>query len=68
MYFGTIRKFDPITGKGEIKPDVTGNAVRFQRDAIAWDPKIEPIVGQRFSYDVGRGAGHQSCALNLQTI
>jgi cold shock CspA family protein len=68
MYFGTVRKFDPITGKGEIKPEVTGNAVRFQRDAIAWDRKIEPIIGQFLSYDLGPGVDRQPWALNLQTI
>jgi hypothetical protein len=52
MYFHTVRTVDPITGKSEIKPDITGKAVRFQHGVIAWDRKIEPIMGQRLSYDV----------------
>ena len=59
MYFGTVRKVDPITGKGEIKPEVAGKAIRFQRDALAWDRKIEPIIGQRPSYDVAAGVNRQ---------
>ena len=47
MYFGTVRKFGQITGKGETKPEVAGKAVRFQHDALAWDRKIEPVIGQR---------------------
>jgi hypothetical protein len=45
MYFRTVRTVDPVTGKGEIKLDVSGNSVRFQRDVIAWDPEIQPIIG-----------------------
>jgi len=67
-YFGTVKTFDPITGLGEIKPEVTGNDIRFERGAILWDRKIEPILGQRLSYDVGHGVDRQPCALNLQTI
>jgi hypothetical protein len=68
MYFRTVRTVDPITGNGEIKPEVAGNAVRFQRDVIAWDRKIEPIICQRLSRDVGPGVDRQPCALNPQTI
>ena len=68
MYFGTLRKFDPVTGLGEIQPKQDGNAVCFQRDPIAWDRKIEPIIGQRLGGDVGQGGDRPPSALNLQTI
>jgi len=67
-YFGTVKTFDTVTGLGEIKPEVAGNDLPFQRGAIAWDHKAEPTVGLRLSYDVGQGADRQPCALNLQTI
>ena len=67
-YFGTVKTFDTVTGLGEIKPEVPGNDLPFQREAIAWDHKIEPTIGQRLSYDVGQGIDSQRCALNLQTI
>jgi cold shock CspA family protein len=67
-YFGTVKTFDTITGHGEIKPEVAGSDLPFQRGAIAWDRTIEPTVGQRLSYDIGQGEDRQRCALNLQTI
>ena len=67
-YFGRIKTFDTVTGDGEIVPEVAGNDLPFQRGAIAWDRKIEPVIGQRLSYDVGHGVDRQPCALNLQTI
>jgi cold shock CspA family protein len=67
-YFGTVKTFDTVTGHGEIKPEVAGNDLPFQRGAIAWDDKTEPTAGLRLSYDVGQGADRQPCALNLQTI
>jgi len=67
-YFGTVKTFDTVTGKGEITPEVAGDDLHFERGAIAWDRKVEPTVGQRLSYDVGQGVDRQACALNLQTI
>src|SRR5437879_1254019 len=68
MYFRTVRSVNSITGSVEIRPEVGGNAVRFQRDVIAWDRKIKPIIGQRLCYDVGQSVARQPGALNLQTI
>ena len=65
-YYGTVTKFESHTGLGEVSPQVAGNPLRFQTTAIAWDPKIEPIVGQRLPYEVGLGLDRQPCALNLQ--
>ena len=66
-YFGTVESFDSAAGNGQIKPETGGNAIRFETTAIMWDKKIEPIKGQRLSYDVGSEKG-QPRALNLQTI
>lgn len=49
MYFRTVTTVVPITSRGEINRETTGKAVRFQHDVIAWDRKIEPIIGQRLS-------------------
>jgi hypothetical protein len=68
MYFRTVRTVEPITGNAAIRSEVTGNAVRFQRDVIAWDRKIEPIIGQRLSCDAEPGVHRQTRALNLHTI
>lgn len=67
-YFGTVKSFDNALGKGEIKPETGGNDLRFESRAIAWDKSIEPVVGQRLSYDVGIHTDREPCALNLQTI
>lgn len=67
-YFGTVKSFDTIKGHGEIKPEVAGNDIRFETSAIMWDKKIDPVVGQRLSYDVGQNPQREPCALNLQTI
>jgi cold shock CspA family protein len=67
-YFGTVKTFDSATGHGEIKPEVAGNDLGFERGAISWESKTDPAVGQRLSYDVGQGVDRQPTALNLQTI
>ena len=67
-YFGTVKSFDTVEGRGEIKPEVAGNDLQFNKSAIVWDKEIAPVVGQRLSYDVGTGTDRQPCALNLQTI
>jgi cold shock CspA family protein len=67
-YFGTVKSFDTALGHGEIKPEVGGNDLGFEKAAISWDKDIAPTVGQRLSYDVGTNADRQPCALNLQTI
>ncbi len=64
--FGTVKSFDSIKGHGEIKPEVTGENLPFERSAIAWDRKVEPTIGQRLSYELGT-LDSKPCALNLQT-
>jgi len=67
-YFGTIKSFDTVEGRGEIKQEAGGNDLHFSKSAIAWGKEIAPVVGQRLSYDVGTDTDRQPCALNLQTI
>ena len=67
-YFGTVKSFDTTLGHGEISPEVAGNPLRFEVGAIMWDKKVDPVIGQRLSYDVGQGVDRQPTALNLQTI
>ena len=67
-YFGTVKSFDTSTGHGELKQEAGGNDLRFERNAIAWDKKVAPTIGQRLSYDVGTNPDRQPCALNLQTV
>ena len=66
--FGTVKSFDTIKGHGEIKPEVAGDVIRFEKSAISWDKNIAPTVGQRLSYDVGTNNERQPCALNLMTV
>lgn len=65
--FGTIKSFDSVNGSGEIKPEVTGEIVRFDKSAISWGATPVPSVGQRLSYELGANDQHQARALNLQT-
>ena len=67
-YFGTVKSFDTTLGQGEINPEVAGNPIRFEVEAILWDKKVSPVIGQRLSYDVGTNSERQQCALNLQTV
>ena len=67
-YFGTVKSFDTIKGLGEINPEVSGNAIRFETSAIMWDKNVAPTIGQRLSYDVGTNNDRQLCALNVMTV
>jgi cold shock CspA family protein len=67
-YFGTVKSFDTIKGRGEIKQEAGGNDLPFETSAIQWDKKVAPTIGQRLSYDVGQTPERAPCALNLQTI
>lgn len=66
-YLGTVKSFDTINGRGEIKPETGGDMLRFERSAFSWENDRVPTVGQRLSYDVGTSKERQPCALNLQT-
>lgn len=67
-YFGTVKSFDAASGHGEIKQEVGGDDLRFERNAISWDKNVVPTVGQRLSYDRGTNNERQPRALNLETI
>jgi cold shock CspA family protein len=66
--FGTVKSFDTIKGHGEIKPEVAGDIIRFEKSAISWEKDTLPTVGQRLSYEAGTNYQRQPCALNLQTV
>ena len=66
-YFGTVDSFDVEAGNGQIKPEVGGDAIRFESSAILWDKNTEPTKGQRLSYDMG-SENDEPRALNLQRI
>ena len=66
-YFGTVESFDSAAGSGQIKPETGGEAILFEKSAVAWGNNAVPTKGQRLSYDVGSENG-QPRALNLQTI
>lgn len=65
-YFGTVKSFDEAKGLGSIKPEQGGGELRFDRNAISWEPKTSPTEGQRLSYDVGKDS--LTTAVNLQTV
>ena len=66
-HFGTVKSFDSVEGTGEIRPEVGGDNIRFDRNAFSWAKDVIPTVGQRLSYDKGTSNQHPA-ALNLQTI
>jgi CspA family cold shock protein len=66
-YFGTVKTFDEAKGLGSIKPEQGGDELRFDRNAISWEPKTSPTEGQRLSYDVNSTDG-RSTAVNLKTL
>ena len=66
-YFGTVKSFDNDKGQGTIKPEATGEELRFERSAISWGRENPPTVGQRLSYDV-ETKDREARAVNLQTI
>ena len=65
--FGTIKSFDSVKGFGEIKPEATGEIVRFEKSAVAWGTTPVPSVGQHLSYELGANDQSEPRALNLHT-
>ena len=63
--FGTVQSYDTIKGHGQIKPEVDGTLIAFEKSAVAWDKNRIPTVGQRLSYVEGTN-NNAPCALNLQ--
>ena len=65
-HFGTVESFDEIKGRGLIKPEESGKTtVDFEKNAISWENKTPPPVGQRLSYELSETSG-ETRAINLQ--
>jgi len=50
-HFGTVKSFDATTGHGSIQRGREG-LIGFQKGAVIWHRSVDPISGQRFSYEV----------------
>jgi len=51
-HFGTVKSFDATTGHGSIQRGREGQLIGFQKGAVIWHRSVDPISGQRFSYEV----------------
>jgi CspA family cold shock protein len=51
-HFGTVKSFDATTGRGSIQPGRTGEIIGFQKGAALWQRSVDPVSGQRLSYEV----------------
>lgn len=64
---GTIKSYDEARGIGAISPEKGGEIVRFERSALPEkDDKPKELV--RFSYEVGKDAAGNNCAVNLHRV
>ena len=64
--FGKITTFDVAKGAGMIQPEKGGNPLRFERSALKWDRSDDPSADQRLTYDDGKDANGNACAVNVQ--
>lgn len=64
-HYGTVESYDENLGRGQIKPETTGDSIGFEKSAFTWDGKTTPETGKRLSYDVSEMNG-KPCAVNLQ--
>jgi len=64
--YGKITTFDGVKGSGMIQPEKGGNPLRFERSALKWDNNTDPAVEQRLSYENGKDANGNACAVGLQ--
>jgi cold shock CspA family protein len=51
-HLGTVKSFDATTGHGSIQPVRDGELIGFQKGAVLWHRSVDPISGQRLSYEV----------------
>jgi len=58
-YAGTVRSFDPSTGRGLIEADSGGEYLIFERIGIYLNPQLPPLVGQRLAYELGSHGGER---------
>jgi cold shock CspA family protein len=58
-HFGTVKSFNTTTGRGSICPSRAGGLIGFQKGAALWQRSVDPVPGQRLSYELAlknRGA------------
>lgn len=51
-HFGTVKAFDATTGHGSICPSRAGGLIGFQKGAALWQRSVDPVSGQRLSYEL----------------
>ena len=66
-YFGTVKSFDEVTGRGAIVPETGGEDLGFTRGTTSWSHIAPPRPGQRLSYDLHHTNGRPN-AVNLATL
>ena len=66
--FGIVSSLDLEHGRGSIKPEAGGDALRFENSAIKWNRSDHPQAAQRLSYEMGTGTDGKPCAVNLNSI
>ena len=65
--FGTVKTFDESKGFGSITPEAGGDELRFEKSAVQWGNATTPKADRRLSYEVGKNASGESCAINLHS-
>ncbi len=66
-HLGTVRSFDETKDRGLIKPDSGGEHLIFERSGIYQDRRVQPVEGQRLTYQLGTIEG-QRCAVDLGNV
>lgn len=51
-HFGTVKSFDATTGHGSICPSRAGGLIGFQKGTALWQRSVDPVPGQRLSYEL----------------
>ena len=51
-HFGTVKSFDATTGHGSICPSRAGGLIGFQKGPALWQRSVDPVSGQRLSYEL----------------
>lgn len=65
--FGKITTFDTANGVGMLQPEKGGDPLRFERSALTWDSEDAPKPNQRLTYEDGKDAKGNACAVKLQS-
>lgn len=64
-HYGTVESYDENQGRGMIKPETSGDNIRFEKSAFTWENKTTPETGKRLSYELSEMNGEPR-AVNLQ--